>query len=146
MTPGIPSNASAAPPQNTSAGARCEKRENTFRWVNASSQSVLVRRTKSPEEHRRAQVIPCVVSAETLDHEGIVRAVTHQLQELGVNIVNLVCSAYQAPVTGSQLFRMEARVDLPKHIRVAALRKAMDEVAEAENLDIDVRTLIPKGR
>src|SRR4051812_19725199 len=36
---------------------------------------VLVRRTKSPEEHRRAAVIPCVVTAEAIDHEGIVRAV-----------------------------------------------------------------------
>src|SRR5262245_21592944 len=36
---------------------------------------ILVRRTKSPEEHRRAAVIPCVVTAEAIDHEGIVRAV-----------------------------------------------------------------------
>src|SRR5262245_50680459 len=31
--------------------------------------SVIARRTKAPEEHRRAPVIPCVVTAEALDHE-----------------------------------------------------------------------------
>src|SRR4051812_26857610 len=36
--------------------------------------SVLVRPTRSPEAHRRAAVIPCIVTAEALDHEGIVRA------------------------------------------------------------------------
>src|SRR5713101_7719309 len=50
---------------------------------------VLVRRTKSPEEHRRASVIPCVVTAEALDHEGIVRAVALAISHLGINIVSL---------------------------------------------------------
>src|SRR4051812_30524641 len=33
---------------------------------------ITVRPTKSPEEHRRAEVIPCVVIAEAFDQEGIV--------------------------------------------------------------------------
>src|SRR5262245_59721991 len=32
--------------------------------------SVMLRRTKSPEEHRRAAVIPCLVTAEAIDQEG----------------------------------------------------------------------------
>src|SRR5512138_935023 len=36
---------------------------------------IIVRATKSPEEHRRAEVIPCVVTAKAFDQEGIVRAV-----------------------------------------------------------------------
>jgi glycine cleavage system transcriptional repressor len=106
---------------------------------------IVVRRTKSPEEHRRAAVIPCIVTAEALDHEGIVRAVSRGLHAVGVNIVSLETQAYQAPVTGSPLFRMEARVDVPPGSSVAKVRKAMDEVAEAENLDIEVRSLISRG-
>ena len=106
---------------------------------------VLVRRTTSPEQYRRAAVIPCAITAEALDHEGIVRAVSRALSRVGVNIVSLETSAYEAPVTGSPLFRMEARVDIPSGIGIAKVRKAMDEVAEAENLDIDVRSLIGKG-
>lgn len=104
--------------------------------------SVLARRTKSPEEHRRAATIPCVVTAEALDHEGIVRAVARALSATGVNIVSLEATSYEAPVTGSQLFRMEARIDVPAGVTIGKVRKAMDQVAEEENLEIDVRSLI----
>ncbi len=104
--------------------------------------SVQARRTKSPEEHRRAPTIPCSVTAEALDHEGIVRAVARALALAGVNIVSLEATAYAAPVTGSQLFRMEARVDVPQAVGVSAVRKAMSTVAEEQNLEIEVRSLI----
>lgn len=110
-----------------------------------TSLGVTVRRTKSPEDHRRAAVIPCVVTAEAIDQEGIVRAVSRALHKVGVNIVSLETSTYEAPVTGSPLFRMEARIDVPQTTGIAKVRKAMDEVAEAENLDIDVRSLIARG-
>lgn len=106
---------------------------------------VLVRGTRSPEEHRRAMVIPCLVTAEAIDQEGIVRAVSRALHRAGVNIVSLETTTYQAPDTGSPLFRLEARIDVPQATGVARVRKAMDEVAELENLDIDVRSLIGKG-
>lgn len=103
---------------------------------------VLVRRTKSPEEHRRAAVIPCVVTAEALDHEGIVRAVALAISHLGINIVSLETTAYNAPVTGSPLFRLEAQIDLPQGVSLAQFRRQMDEVAQRENLDVDVRSLV----
>ena len=110
-----------------------------------SGLGVMVRGTKSPEEHRRAAVIPCVVTAEAIDQEGIVRTVARALHRAGVNIVSLETSTYQAPDTGSPLFRLEARIDVPQTTGVRSVRKAMDEVAESENLDIDVRTLVGKG-
>lgn len=106
--------------------------------------AVTVRRTKSPEDYRRAAVIPVVVTADAIDQEGIVRAVARALYRVGVNIVSLETSTYEAPVTGSPLFRMEARIDVPQTTGIGKVRKAMDEVAEAENLDIDVRSLIAK--
>jgi len=113
--------------------------------ANKTGLGVLVRPTKSPEEHRRTASIPCLVQAEALDHEGIVRAVSRALHAVGVNIVSLETSAYEAPVTGSPLFRMEARIDVPPTSSISKVRKAMDAVAEAENLDIEVRSLVGKG-
>lgn len=106
---------------------------------------VTARRTKSPEDHRRAAVIPCVVTAEAIDQEGIVRAVARALHGAGVNIISLETSTYEAPVTGSPLFRMEARIDVPQTTGIAKVRKAMDDVAAAENLDIYVRSLVSRG-
>jgi glycine cleavage system transcriptional repressor len=106
---------------------------------------ILLRRTKSPEEHRRSASIPCIVTVEAIDHEGIVRAVARALHNAGVNIVSVETSAYEAPITGSPLFRMEARIDLPALVTVSHVRKAMAGVAETENLDIDVRSLVRGG-
>jgi glycine cleavage system transcriptional repressor len=103
---------------------------------------VLVRRTKSPEEHRRAAVIPCVITAEALDHEGIVRAVALGISKMGINIVSLETILYNAPVTGSPLFRLEATIDLPRGVSLGELRQRMDEVARAENLELTVRSLV----
>ena len=101
--------------------------------------SVMTRPTRSPEEHRRAATIPCVVTAEAIDQEGIVRARRAGAPRVGVNIVSLETTAYEAPVTGLPLFRMEARVDVPQATGVARVRKAMEDVAIEENLDIEVR-------
>jgi glycine cleavage system transcriptional repressor len=107
--------------------------------------SFQTRRTAAPSENRRADLIPCLVTADALDHEGIVLAVTRALHAAGVNIVSLETTAYEAPINGSPLFRMEARVDVPPGITVAKLRRSMEAVAEAENLDIEVRTLVGRG-
>jgi glycine cleavage system transcriptional repressor len=104
--------------------------------------AVTMRPTKSPEQHRRAAVIPCVVTAEALDHEGIVRAVAVGIARLGINIVSVETASYNAPVTGSPLFRLEVHVDLPRDVSLAQLRAQMAEVARAENLEIDVRSLV----
>ncbi|MFO0589683.1 MAG: ACT domain-containing protein [Polyangiaceae bacterium] len=107
--------------------------------------AIVTRRTKAPEEHRRAATIPCLITAEALDQEGIVRSVSRALCAVGVNIVSLETTAYEAPVTGSPLFRLEARVDIPTGVTIGKVRKAMDVVAEQENLDIDVRSLVGQG-
>jgi glycine cleavage system transcriptional repressor len=107
--------------------------------------SVMLRRTKSPADHRRAAVIPCLVTAEAIDQEGIVRAVSRALHQVGVNIVSLETTAFPAPVTGSPLFRLEARIDVPQATGIAKVRRAMEDVAVAENLDVAVRSLIPRA-
>jgi glycine cleavage system transcriptional repressor len=107
--------------------------------------TVVTRRTKSPEEHRRATVIPYIVHAEALDNEGIVRAVATALHELGTNIVSLETSAYNAPVTGSPLFRLEALVDVPREVSPTTLKTAMAKVAERENIDVEVRSVARRG-
>jgi glycine cleavage system transcriptional repressor len=106
---------------------------------------VITRPTRSPGEHRRALTVPCAVTAEALDHEGFVRAISTALHRVGVNIVSLETTAYNAPVTGSPLFRLEAQVDVPQGVTIAKVREAMADVAERQNIDITVRSLIGRG-
>lgn len=110
--------------------------------LEAGGLQVIARRTKSPAEHRRAEVLPCLIVAEALDHQGIVHGVTAALHTLGTNIVSLATTAYHAPVTGSPLFRLEARVDVPRGVAIAQVRRAMEQVARDENIDVEVRSLV----
>lgn len=102
---------------------------------------VIVRRTKSPEEHRRGARKPVLVTAESFDRVGIVQAIAAALHQLGLNIVDLETSAVDAPFTGATLFKIEARVDVPKGTALAKIRDAMEEVAAREHLDVEVRSL-----
>jgi glycine cleavage system transcriptional repressor len=107
----------------------------------ATGLDVATRDTKSPEDHRRAQSFPCVVTCDAIDNPGIVRAVARALRDLGLNIVSLETTTYEAPVTGSPLFRLEATCDVPKGVTLARIRIAMHEVADRENIDIEVAAL-----
>ncbi len=102
---------------------------------------VIVRRTKSPEEHRRGERKPVLVTAESFDRVGIVRAISAAIHQLGLNIVDLETAAVDAPFTGATLFKIEARVDVPKGTPLAKIRDAMEEVAAREHLDVEVRSL-----
>ncbi|MFO0660788.1 MAG: ACT domain-containing protein [Polyangiaceae bacterium] len=104
--------------------------------------TVSTKPTRSPEEHRKATVLPCLVTAEAIDREGIVKAVSAALHGLGINVVSLQSTAFNAPVTGTPLFRLEARVDVPQGVTVTRLRQALEAVALAENIDLDVRSLV----
>ena len=104
--------------------------------------SVTTKVTKSPEEHRRATVMPCLVTGEAIDREGIVHAVSSTLFSLGVNVVSMQTTAFNAPITGTDLFRLEARVEVPREVSIARLRQVLDTLAQNENIDLDVRTLV----
>jgi len=99
------------------------------------------RRTRSPHEYRRARVVPCSIVVEALDQPGIVHNVTAAVHALGINIVSLETTAFNAPFTGGILFMLEARVDVPEGRTVAQLRKTLADLAEKEGLDVEVRSL-----
>jgi glycine cleavage system transcriptional repressor len=100
----------------------------------------LSRRTKSPEDYRRGALRSFVVTAESFDREGIVRAIASSLHDLGANIVSLETTQWNAPFTGATLFRIELAAEVPQVTSMAKVRAKMEEVSVKENLDIEVRT------
>lgn len=102
---------------------------------------VIIRRTKSPEEHRRGELKPVVITAESFDRVGIVKAIASEIAGLGLNIVDLETTAVDAPFTGATLFKIEARIDVPRGTPIAKIRQAMEDVANREHLDVEVRSL-----
>jgi glycine cleavage system transcriptional repressor len=98
--------------------------------------AVLLKRTRDPAEHRQEMSLPCRILAESLDREGIVHSIAALLHRFGINIVSLESSAYNAPISGSPLFRLEALLDVPREVRLPELRAALDRLASDENIDL----------
>ncbi|CAN5178359.1 amino acid-binding protein [soil metagenome] len=103
--------------------------------------SFVTRRTKSPEEHRKGDTFPVLVTAESFDREGITLAITSALETLRVSIVALETTQWSAPFTGAPLFRLEVRADVPRGTTIANVRAAMEAVAVHEHLDVGVKSL-----
>lgn len=107
----------------------------------ATGLSMLTRPTVSPEAHRKAAAMPCLITATALDQEGIVRSVAAALHDIGINIVSLETSTYPAAMSGHPLFKLEAKVDVPRGVSIARVRERMDDVAGKLDLDVEVKSL-----
>lgn len=105
----------------------------------STGMAMLARQTTNPRDHRATPLLPYTITADAIDREGIIHAVAVAIHGLGVNIVSLDTSSFNAPFSGGVLFKMQARVDLPGASAVAGLRDALAEVARRENLDIEIR-------
>lgn len=73
-----------------------------------------------------------------LDRTGIVRDVAHALARHGVNVTAFESRVYNAPMSGERMFRAEARLSPPDGLDAAALHDALDAVAEALNVEIQI--------
>jgi glycine cleavage system transcriptional repressor len=73
-----------------------------------------------------------------MDQPGIVHKVTHFLKEQRINIEELETSLTSAPFMGTPVFTMEILMSVPKSVPVKALRRALEELGDSLNCDIDL--------
>ena len=83
-------------------------------------------------------MLPCKLSASSLDHPGIVHRLTTALSEAGVNIESMETKAYAAPMSGSPMFHFEARIAVPERVNFPRLRAHFLSIGEEENIDIEM--------
>jgi glycine cleavage system transcriptional repressor len=110
----------------------------------AAGLAIGAKRTRAPGEGASAGVIPYgvipyKVSAYSMDHPGIVQQVSHFLGERGINVRALDTRVTSAPVTGQPLFSLRAVIDVPADENVQELRRGLEEIGAAENIDIEIK-------
>ena len=76
-----------------------------------------------------------LVEAVTLDQPGIVQRLTGFFAERNINIADVITASYAAPHTGTAMFELQMRVDIPTGTDVDALREQY--LGFCEGLDID---------
>ena len=75
------------------------------------------------------------VEALSMDHPGIVNAITASFSARGINIESLSTDTYAAPHTGTPMFALDMVVEIPAGERVSELRRRFVDVCDDLYID-----------
>ncbi len=79
------------------------------------------------------------LEASGADQPGLIDAVTLLLFQRQINVEAMDYDTESAPMTGDPLFRMKARLAIPKSVEIAALRGELRALEQAWNFDVILR-------
>jgi glycine cleavage system transcriptional repressor len=85
-----------------------------------------------------APSLPYRLVASCMDHPGVVHRISTTLSKQGVNIESMETQTYDAPVSGTPIFRMEAIISVPARMSINNLRSLFANIEREENIDIDL--------
>ncbi len=96
--------------------------------------------TAGPDARAHAEPhVPCSIRGVSIDHPGIVHKISRVLAQHGVNVSRLDTSLSHAPVSGAPMFSLDIDAEVPVSLPIVQLRARLQEVAERENIDLEVR-------
>jgi glycine cleavage system regulatory protein len=78
------------------------------------------------------------------DRPGIVREITSALARANVNVEEFFSELVSAPMSGETLFKASARLQLPEHCDLAALKKDLEKIAADLLVDVSFAELSEK--
>ena len=107
-----------------------------------TTQTGLAFTSKHPAARSTAEsALPCRLLASCLDHPGVVHQLSAVLSRLGVNIESLETKTEEAAMSGTPIFRLEARLSVPSRVNLHNLRQELDGIGQRENIDIEFSLL-----
>jgi glycine cleavage system transcriptional repressor len=101
--------------------------------------SIVVKETRIRSKPKG--IIPYKITVTCLDHPGVVHQISSLIASKSINIEAMETESYEAPITGSQLFRFEAIVSIPASKSISDLKKDLEKLAEESNFDLRMETL-----
>ncbi|GAB3308021.1 glycine cleavage system transcriptional repressor [Haliea atlantica] len=110
--------------------------EETLRGLADSGLSVRVTPAASEVAPRGERRVTLTVVGP--DRPGIVREISRALAAEQLNVVEMESEVSSAPMSGEQLFHACIEAELPAGATLEALQGALDSVADAMTLDIDL--------
>ncbi len=96
-----------------------------------------LKQTETPSKGTQAPAMPFHLHATGMDHPGIVHEITKILHANQINIESLETHTGSAPVSGTPIFSMRCVLSVPATIKIADLRRDLEEIAEAMNMDVN---------
>jgi glycine cleavage system transcriptional repressor len=94
---------------------------------------LLSKRTKPrvPE----GNLLPYAVEVVTMDHPGIVHEIANFFASRTINIEDLYTDSYRAAHTGTPMFSLSMRINIPADMSIAGLREDFMDFCDELNLD-----------
>ncbi len=90
-----------------------------------------------------ASQLPYVVEVIALDNPGIVHKLAGFFSKRNINIRDLSTSTYAAAHTGTQMFSVHLRLDIPANLSIAMLRDEFMDFCDQLNLDAIIEPYKP---
>jgi glycine cleavage system transcriptional repressor len=83
--------------------------------------------------------VPYRIRTYSMDQQGIVHRITHQLHRRGVNIEELQTRLEHAAHSGAPLFGMDMVVTVPQSVSLKDLRDDLESLCDEMNCDLDIQ-------
>ena len=80
--------------------------------------------------------VPYRIQVSGADHEGIIHNIARGLSRQGINIESMDTGTSRAPVSGTQLFSMNALVMVPAELASTDWIAALKEAGDRSNVDV----------
>ncbi len=100
--------------------------------------SAFIRTVQNREKDKQGNFFTKTINAEGIDQTGIVFKVSRFLADKNINIVNLTSRRFTSPESGTAIYSMDIKVQVPEKISAESLEKGLSEVGEKLNLEIVV--------
>ncbi len=94
---------------------------------------ITLRRTRRRTE--TSEFLPYSLRVSGVDRPGIVAHVSALLAGRGVNVAGLESRLAYAPLSGTPMFHLNAKLQVPSQLALATLRADIAHLCEEENLD-----------
>ncbi len=104
--------------------------------------SITVNPTEISERKEYTGWIPYQIKLNGADHEGIIHQVAQCLVQHSINIESLDTDSVSAPVSGTQIFTMNAMVLVPPNLTLHSLQNEMESLERDLNVDIEVSPFV----
>ena len=98
--------------------------------------TAFLRPTEVKEKKTQEKSYAKVINVDGVDQSGIVYKVSRFLADININIENLTSRRLISPETGTAIYSMEIKVQVPAEISANQLDKGLSRVGEELNVEI----------
>ena len=98
--------------------------------------SVFLRPVERPHAKAGKTYVTRTLHVEGIDHAGIVYHVSQYLAEQQVNISNLAARLTFSPQSGTAVYTIEIRIEIPSEVSLEGLAQGLSQIGDALHVDI----------